>query len=344
MLILEAIRAAIGPAMAEEGTRMATIKPGYARIGFMAVAVATTLSVVASTADARPGRGFSFGSRGDRTFSAPPPTNTAPKAAAPIGKSMTQPGATAAPAAGVQPGAGAATPASRFGGFRGLLMGGLFAAAFAGIFGMGALASVLGFLLQALLIGGLVWLALSWFRNRQMGGAQPAMAGAGGARQRRPNAEDAMHQRRAAGGSGGGSRPGLELGKADFDTFEARLGDVQTAYGRNNVKALETLMTPEMLSYLAEELAENARKGITNEVSGAKLLQGDLAESWREASGEYATVAMRYSLLDAEVETASGRVISGSRTEPTEVTEVWTFRRPKGGAAKDWELSAIQQA
>jgi predicted lipid-binding transport protein (Tim44 family) len=46
--------------------------------------------------------------------------------------------------------------------------------------------------------------------------------------------------------------------------------------------------------------------------------------------------------LDATVD-GSGRVVSGSWTAPQEVTEIWTFRRPQGGTARQWELSAIQQ-
>jgi predicted lipid-binding transport protein (Tim44 family) len=34
-------------------------------------------------------------------------------------------------------------------------------------------------------------------------------------------------------------------------------------------------------------------------------------------------------------------VVSGDPTRPTEVTEIWTFRRDAGGP---WKLSAIQQA
>jgi predicted lipid-binding transport protein (Tim44 family) len=41
------------------------------------------------------------------------------------------------------------------------------------------------------------------------------------------------------------------------------------------------------------------------------------------------------------VERASGRIVSGDPAKPEMVTEVWTFRRPGGGA---WQLSAIQQA
>jgi predicted lipid-binding transport protein (Tim44 family) len=75
-----------------------------------------------------------------------------------------------------------------------------------------------------------------------------------------------------------------------------------------------------------------------NRVSDVKLLQGDLAEAWREGDADYATVAMRFALNDSMVERASGRTVEGG--SPSEVTELWTFRRARGG---DWLLSAIQQ-
>ena len=140
-----------------------------------------------------------------------------------------------------------------------------------------------------------------------------------------------------------GAQPPLQLGDADFGAFEKLLGDIQTAYGRNDLKALETRTTPEMLSYFAGELDQNRRNGQRNEIGAPKLLQGDLSEAWREGNDEYATVAMRYSLTDAMVDAASGSVVSGSRTEPQEITEIWTFRRPLGARPEAWELSAIQQ-
>ena len=48
---------------------------------------------------------------------------------------------------------------------------------------------------------------------------------------------------------------------------------------------------------------------------------------------------MRYSLVDTTLDRATGRVVDGSE-QPDEVTEVWTFLRPRGS---NWELSAIQQ-
>src|SRR5512135_3460267 len=56
------------------------------------LSLAMPLVVVASSADARIGGGVSSGSRGSRTFSAPPPTSTAPNAAPPFNRTITQPG------------------------------------------------------------------------------------------------------------------------------------------------------------------------------------------------------------------------------------------------------------
>jgi predicted lipid-binding transport protein (Tim44 family) len=311
------------------------------RIFWLSLVAAASLGLMADLADARVGGGRSAGSRGGKTFTAPPSTNTAPKPAAPMERSMTQPGKSTT-AQGAQSAPTAAAQPSRFGGWKGLLLGGLIGAGLASMFGMGALASVLGFLLQAALIAGLVYLAylaFLFFRNRS---SQPALAtatasSAGG----RPN-QNASNRNGAL--LGGGAASVVSIGQDDFDAFERLLGDIQTAYGRNDLDALGDRATPEMLSYFAEELDADAKRGVRNEVSGAKLLQGDLAEAWSEPDGEYATVAMRYSLIDATVETASGRVVSGSRTEPQEVTEVWTFRRSLNGAHRQWELSAIQQA
>jgi predicted lipid-binding transport protein (Tim44 family) len=135
----------------------------------------------------------------------------------------------------------------------------------------------------------------------------------------------------------------LAIGPADYDAFEKLLGEVQEAYGRVDLDALGDRSTPEMLSHLARDLADNAKKGLRNELSGVKLLQGDLSEAWREVGGEFATVAMRYAIVDVMVDRATGRVVGGDRSVPQEVTEVWTFRRDPGADARGWQLSAIQQ-
>jgi len=99
------------------------------------------------------------------------------------------------------------------------------------------------------------------------------------------------------------------------------------------------LATPEMVSYLEGDLEQIRARNRINKTSGTRLLQGDLAEAWREGDTDFASVAMRFSLIDRTLDRTTGQLVEGSE-QPTEITEVWTFLRPRGG---NWELSAIQQ-
>ena len=96
-----------------------------------------------------------------------------------------------------------------------------------------------------------------------------------------------------------------------------------------------------MGSFLSEELADNAKNGLRNDVSDVSLLQADIAESWREGDRDYATAAMRYASRDVTCDRATGRLVDGDAERPTETTELWTFTRQDGG---EWKLSAIQSA
>jgi len=308
----------------------------------MLMPVVAALSVVAVDADARVGGGRSSGSRGSQTFSPPPSTRTAPNTTAPIERSMAQPGSTFA-----RPGA----PATRPGGFfnRPGLLGGL-AAGFlgAGLFGLlfghgllgglGGLASFLGLVFQLGLIALVAMLAWRWWQRR----SQPAFAGGPSLRDADPGPRPSYGLGGLGGFGGAAPQPSIsevKLEPHDFDTFERLLGEIQTAYGNEDLAGLKRRATPEMVSYFAEDLAANASRGVVNQVSGVKLLQGDLAEAWREDNVDYATVAMRYDLVDKMIDRASGRVAEGN-DQPQEVTELWTFMRAPGG---QWLLSAIQQ-
>src|SRR5689334_14695893 len=98
---------------------------GIIRTIAIVMSVAVPLAITISAADARVGGGGSSGSRGSRTFSAPPSTTTAPGATQPMNRTFTQPGS---PGMGAPAAAGAAR-----GGFfnRPGLLGGL-AAGFLG--------------------------------------------------------------------------------------------------------------------------------------------------------------------------------------------------------------------
>jgi len=317
--------------------------------GILAIGLATMLTL-ADFAEARRASG-GFGSRGTRTFQAPAATRTAPAPAAPIERTMTPQSQATRPAAAPN----AQNPAGRtgglFGGLAGGLMGGLL---MGGLFGMlmgsgfGGGFGFLGLLLQGVLIFFLVRFAMRMFANRQ-----PSYSGAGASSSARND---------AAGGPGfqipkigglnlGGSsasaaprRPSgsadeIGVGQQDLERFEGLLKEMQAAYANEDYAALRRITTPEAMSYLAEELSENATKGVKNEVRDVHLVQGDVSESWREGNVDYATVAMRYESIDVLRDRTSGKVVSGDPDNVSESTEIWTFVRRPG---TDWQISAIQ--
>jgi predicted lipid-binding transport protein (Tim44 family) len=210
-------------------------------------------------------------------------------------------------------------------GLLGMLFGG-------GLFGgLGGLSSLFGLILQIGLIVIVVRLAMSWWQRRSTPAyADSATRGPGGAQTYRTG---------SGFGLGSGSAP-LEILPADYEAFERLLSDIQTAWSNEDVAKLHTLATPEMVSYFTDDLQRNKARNVVNKVSGTKLLQGDLAEAWREGDTDFASVAMRFSMIDKTVDRVSGRLVEGSE-QPSEATEVWTFLRPRGA---NWELSAIQQA
>jgi predicted lipid-binding transport protein (Tim44 family) len=294
-----------------------------------------TLSTL-SPADARVGGGFSSGSRGSRTFSMPPSTSTAPNTAQPFNRTITQPGS---------PGLGSSLGGGFFnrpggGLLRGLAAGfigaGLFGLLFGGgmFSGIGGFSSILGLILQIGLIVLLVRFAMSWWQRRSM--SQPAYAG--------PDIGPGVGSAAQTGIGGGmgfgfGSSPPLEILPADYEVFERLLSEIQAAWSNEDPTQLRKLATPEMVAYFARDLEANRAQNQINKVSGTKLLQGDLAEAWREGDVDYASVAMRFSMIDRMLDRATGRLVGGSE-QRTEATEVWTFMRPRGG---NWVLSAIQQ-
>lgn len=309
------------------------MRRSYHLVAALAVAA---LAFAPSLADARAGFGSSMGSRGGRSYSAPPSTGTAPSMTAPLERSYTpQPAPYNGYGTPVQPGYGGMRS-----GFGSGLMGGLLGVGLGSLlFGHGSFFGGGGFGF----IGLILQLVLLYFVGRWLFrlfvSRQPAMAGMGGfgglGRMMSPGAGPNPGPRPMQGGG-----PAVTIGPADYAAFDRTLHDVQAAWSGADMRALQAAATPEMVSYFGEQLAEQASRGVRNMVTDVKLEKGDLAEAWSEGSREYATVAMRFSMLDVTRDSA-GRVVDGDPNTRSLATEVWTFLRSPGGR---WLLSAIQQA
>ncbi|WP_298670668.1 TIM44-like domain-containing protein [uncultured Sphingomonas sp.] len=324
------------------------MKKKPARVLALSMVVLSLSGAIATAADAR--RGGSFGSRGSRTYSAPRQTDNSPRYVPPVERSMA-PRSPAQAAPGYNPAAAqnqAARPGgSRFGGFGGGLLGGLIAGGLLGHFlggGWGQSGSgMFAALIQIAVIGGLLWLVIGFFRRRRQPQAAPVMGGSVG---------DFSPSPSSAGPWGGVATPqapqpvadqgaDLAITTADQRDFEQLLTDVQDAFGREDYARLRELATPEIMSYLSEELSRNATHGLRNEVTDTRLIDAEVSEAWSEAGADYATIAMRYESRDVMRDRATGALAQGSRDALSETLEYWTFAR---GVDRVWKLSAIQEA
>jgi len=310
---------------------------------FAAFAV-VALALAPALAEAKPGGGSSSGSRGSRTTVAPPSTQTAPGGAQQFQRTQQPAGpATTAPGTAAAPRPAAPAPAGGFlsrnpimaGLMGGLLGAGLFGLlSGSGLFGgLGGFMGFLGLLLQVALIGGLVFLVMRLIR----GARRPAMAGGPAMRE--------MHggdngPRPVMGGGGAPVSTPVQVTEADFNSFGQALVAMNDAWSRQDMAALRRMSTAEMAGYFEQDLADLAARGWRNTSRDVVLESGDLSEAWNENGQDYATVAMRFSMIDTTVD-ATGRVVEGSATERQTSTEYWTFVRRPG---TQWILSAIQQS
>ncbi len=326
----------------------------------LAAVVLVAPMLVPTSVDARVGGGGSTGSRGSKTDSAPAPTQTAPSTK-PVERTATPQTAPKPATAAPAPAAGGFMSRNPFlsGMMGGMLGAGLIGMMFGGGFGggLGGMSGMLGLLIQLALIGGLAYLAVRLWKGRSAATASAATASAAGGAS--PYAFAANNVRTTdvrstdmrstdvplTGGSApllvGNATAPVTVTEADYKSFETLLADVQAAFSKGDLSKLRTLVTPEMLGYFSEQLSADASRGVQNKVDAVKLEQGDLSEAWSEAGLDYATVAMRFSMIDVTHRLSDGTVVDGSDTARTEATEVWTFLRSHGGT---WILSAIQQA
>jgi predicted lipid-binding transport protein (Tim44 family) len=346
---------------------------------FLTVLVALTLAfagagdALAKAGSTSKSSGGSMGSKGSRTHEAapmertltPPTASTAPRnTVPPPPQAAPRPGAVdsapLAPAGVARPGAiapaggMAAQPPGFFqrNPFMAGLAGGLVGAGIGGmLFGHSpALAAagesapgagMLGLLLQLLLIGGLVWLAVRMFRRR------PAEAGPAN-----PYARETMPGQHIEPQFGGpaAATPAIaaprvaqefQPSETDQQAFTEILLGVQKAWSDGDLAGLRRWATPEVVMFLSEDLSRNTSEGLMNKVENVELLNGDVSESWSENGFDYLTAILTFQCQDYMVRVDTGAIANGNRTNPVQHTESWTFARASGSGR--WLLSAVEQ-
>lgn len=295
-------------------------------------------------------RGGSFGSRGSRTYVAPRSGYGTSRYVPPIERSMTL--RSMAPDRSVFRSGTGAQPygpqRSRFGGLGGGLLGGLVAGGLIGHFlgggsGWGGGSAGGGFLLsliQIALFGGIAWLVIGFFWRRRTALQSTIQQGYTNPLPFTPSVGsrpwDAQQQSQYPV-----ETADIALTPADQNTFEQLLIEVQDAFGREDYRRLRGLTTREIMSFLAEELGENATHNRRNEVSATRLIDAEVLEAWQEEKADFATIRLRYESIDVMRDRTTGTIIGGMANAPTEANEVWTFVREESDI---WKLFAIQEA
>jgi predicted lipid-binding transport protein (Tim44 family) len=294
--------------------------------------------------------GGSMGSRGSRSYSTP---------ARPAPSTPTSPSRSVSPAP--SPAQSPFTPQRPsffrgiMGGIAGFALGGLIGSMLFG-HGFGGGGFGIGFF-DIILIAGALFLLFAFLRRRREAeasssyGQRPAYAMAGG-----PNTYDAA----PAGGSTIEMEQPAQAGDLDrgiahirqmdagFDpaalvTWARGLYlDVQTTLKSRDMAGMRDRLAPEIYAELQAQCDRLRSAGQTNLVERIDIRRAELTEAWQETGRDYATVYFVASMLDYTVSDATGAVVEGSRTEPQDVEEFWTFTRPVG--RQPWQLSAIQPA
>jgi predicted lipid-binding transport protein (Tim44 family) len=302
----------------------------------MAVTAAMLMMVfvpllVAADAWARAGSGGTSGSRGSRGFSTP-------SSPSPLAPSRPAPAPTAPQPA-----------PSRWGGFGGML-GGLLLGGLLGSLLFGGHGGGFG-LLELLIIGALVWFAISYMRRRA---AAPSGYAA---------PDEADRWRTTTSYDGGSTAASTAVsGPADLergigyirqmdpafdpkqlaDTATDAFFRIQAAWMTRDMSGVAALVTPEMQGILQTDCDKLRAEGKINRLENIAVRSAEVTEAWQERGEDWVTVHFLASLLDFTTDESGTRVLEGSRTEPVKFEEYWTFARPVGPGA--FRLSAIQQA
>jgi predicted lipid-binding transport protein (Tim44 family) len=237
------------------------------------------------------------------------------------------------------------------GGIGGLFLGGLIGSLLFGGMGSGLFGGI--GLMEILIIGGLVYLALSYVRRRQRMPAGPqAYATPQGAdatpwqpgSQSRATATLEMPAASSDLDRGVGHIRQMD-GAFDPERFADTASDfffkVQAAWIARNMGSVRDRLTPEMHATLQKECDQLRVERRVNRLENIAVRTVEVTEAWQDGGQDFVTVRFQANLLDYTVDETSTQVIEGSRTEPVKFEEYWTFVRPVG--PNPWRLSAIQQ-
>ena len=300
---------------------------------------------------ARVGGGRSSGSRGSRSFSPSRPSSPSPSSQpsqTPRSSQQQTQSSTNSP----MPPAASSLQSGFWRGLGGGILGGLIGGMLFNSLGFGhhhgGLGGGIG-LVDLLLIGGLLF-AVYWFfkRRRQEAAARAYEASCAEPMVPYHTSYGSAYDQAQEGD--GNLEKGLNYIRQMDSTFDEKgfqdlcmdhFFKIQGAWTNRDISGIKNLLTEEMVGIIqgdAEKLRVEKR---VNRLENIAVRAVDITEAWQESGQDFITVRFYANLLDYVEDETTGKVLSGSRTDPVKFEEFWTFTRPVGN--NPWKLSAIQQ-
>jgi predicted lipid-binding transport protein (Tim44 family) len=304
----------------------------------MAAILFLSMAVLEPSAHARAGGSRSMGSSGSRSYSRPAsPSSTA---------GQYRPQAAPAAAPFQQPRGGFLR--SMAGGIAGGMLGSMLFSSVAGAGGGmgGARGGGIG-LFEILLLAGVGYLIYRYIKNKR---EQNSSAGARFEAYQGGTVIPLSSSQQNNAQESGDLQAGLaHIRQTDPAFEEKRFADtvmdiffrIQGGWMNRDLSPVAASLTEEMRRIFQADLDTLVRDRQVNRLENIAVRNVEVSEAWQEAGEDYVTALIYANLLDYTTEETSGKVVSGSKTEPVKFEEFWTFTRSAGN--NSWRLSAINQ-
>ena len=117
---------------------------------------------------------------------------------------------------------------------------------------------------------------------------------------------------------------------------------VQAAWMRRDLSSVQGIIGSQLAEEYRSQFDDMRANGTVNRLENIAVRSLDIVDAGIEAGYAFVVVDFTANLLDYTVEEATGRVLSGSDSEPVKFQERWTFGAPVN--TSDWRLEGIEQA
>lgn len=137
-----------------------------------------------------------------------------------------------------------------------------------------------------------------------------------------------------------------EIDELDYTNNPAFMKDrnkdffvIQHAWSQKKLDKVKDKIGQDVFNEFTNEINEMKQKGHTSTLENLMINSSACVASWNEEDNKYVTLKFDVSLIEYECD-QKGIVISGSKENPTDISEFWTFS--KQGSGHNWLVSAIE--